>query len=118
MNTYNISINLYELSELSEKAQARAIEEHRYFMLSDMAPEDFISGDPEYDTPEELQKTYEAEYNYILFNDDPVIESIDCNEYLFFKNGEIANIRYKFPDGTFGSRETYVKMCGIEYRIA
>lgn len=118
MNTYNISINLYKLSELSGKAQAHAIEEHRYFMLSDMTPEDFISGDPEYDTAEELQKTYEAEYDYILFNDDPVIESIECNEYLFFENGDIANIRYKFPDGTLESRETYVKMCGIEYRIA
>lgn len=56
MNTYNISINLYKLSELSGKAQAHAIEEHRYFMLSDMTPEDFISGNPEYDTAEELQK--------------------------------------------------------------
>ena len=48
---YNFNINLYTFAELSANAKAKAIEEHRRFLLDDMQPEDFISGDPEYDTP-------------------------------------------------------------------
>lgn len=84
-----ISINIYSLDELNEKARNRAIEEHRKFLLSIMCPEDFISGCPEYDTPEELEKAYNSEYEYYLKNDEPIIESIEANEYMFFSNGEI-----------------------------
>lgn len=84
-----ISINIYSLDELNEKARNRAIEEHRAFLLSIMCPEDFISGCPEYDTPEELKKAYNSEYEYYLMNDEPIIESIEINEYMFFSNGEI-----------------------------
>ena len=85
-------INLYELAELDPKAKARAIDNHRQFLLQIMQPADFISGDPEYDTPEELEKTYNAEYEYLLDNDEPIIESIDINEYLFYQDGELANL--------------------------
>lgn len=118
MNKYNVSINLFPFSELSEKAKQNAIFEHRQFMLSDMQPEDFITGCAEYDTPEELQKAYDSEYEYILFNDVPVIESIEINEYLFFSNGDFAPVFYKFPDGTTKSRESYIKIHGEEHRIA
>lgn len=84
-----VSLNIYELHELNEKARNKAIEDHRIFLLSEMRPEDFISGDPEYDTPEELEKAYNSEYDYYLFNDEPIIESIECNEYFFYENGEI-----------------------------
>lgn len=84
-----ISINIYSFSELGEKAQRKAVDEHREFLLSVMRPEDFISGCPEYDTPEELQKEYESEYDYYLMNDDPIIESIEVNGYMFYANGDI-----------------------------
>ena len=86
-----VTINLYAFNELSDKAKEKAIEEHREFMLSVMRPEDFISGCKEYDTPEELEKIYNAEYDYILYNDEPIIDNIEANEYLFYKNGEIMN---------------------------
>lgn len=85
-------LRLFSLDELSEKAREKAIEEHRRFMLDTMTPEDYISGDPEYDTPEALRECYESEYNYIWSCDDPVVESIEINEYLFFENGELANV--------------------------
>lgn len=90
MKTANIIINLYSFDELNDNAKEKAINDHRMFLLEIMQPEDFISGDPEYDTPEELEKAYNSEYDYYLFNDDPIIESIECNEYLFFENGELA----------------------------
>jgi mRNA-degrading endonuclease HigB of HigAB toxin-antitoxin module len=91
MKTININLNLYSFSELSNKAKQNAIEQHRIFELSVMQPETFISGDAEYDTPEELQKVYNAEYNYYSENDEPIIENIEANDYLFFGNGELAS---------------------------
>ena len=85
------TIHLYPFNELQEKAQEKALQDHREFLLSTMHPSDFISGCPEYDTPEELQKQYESEYDYYLFNDDPIKESIEINDYYFFFDGTIAN---------------------------
>jgi len=87
-----ITIKLFSFSELSEKAREKAIEHHRKFWLSVMQPSDFISGEPEYDTPEQLQKTYEADFDYYAENDEPIIEIIEANDYLFFENGEQAHI--------------------------
>lgn len=113
----NITIKLYELDELGEKARARAIDEHRNFMLETMYPEDFKSGDPQYDTPEELEKAYNAEYDYISMNDEPVIESIECNEYLFFEDGELAHVTHYCGKHPL-SGQTWLKYHGSEYRIA
>lgn len=88
-----VTINLYSFDELTEKAKEKAIDDHRSFLLSVMCSDDFISGCPEYDTNEELQKAYEAEYEYYSMNDEPIIESIQCNEYDFFSNGELATNR-------------------------
>lgn len=87
----NFTITLYNFNELETDARRRAIEEHRDFMLYTLAPSDFISGDPEHDTPEELNAVYNSEYEYILNNDEPITESIEANEYLFYCNGELAN---------------------------
>ena len=91
LNT-GIMIKLYTLDELSENARQKAIEEHRQFELSIMSPDDFISGCPEYDTEEELQKTYEAEYDYLLMNDEPIIENIEANNYYFYEDGTLAAV--------------------------
>ena len=84
------TVNLYTFDELSKTAQNKAIAEHRDFCLSIMSPNDFISGDAEHDTPEELQKTYDAEYDYYSMNDEPIIESLQINEYDFFQDGTFA----------------------------
>ena len=113
MKTANI--NLYSFCELSDEAKERAIEEHRRFLLDDMRPEDFISGDPEFDTPEALEEAYNSEYWYYYENDEPIIESIECNEYLFYSNGEFAPIRYKFPNHE--RREMYLVHAGAEFLL-
>jgi hypothetical protein len=111
-----ITIKLYAFSELNEKAKRKAIEDHRAFLLSTMKPEDFISGIAEYDTPEELQKIYEAGYNYYLFDDRPIVEDIEVNDYLFFENGELAHtITYRGNHPLAG--ETHFIFNGVDYLI-
>jgi hypothetical protein len=111
-----ITIKLYSFSELNEKAKRRAIEEHREFLLSIMSPNDFITGISEYDTPEELQKIYKAEYDYYLMNDEPIIENINANDYLFFENGELAHtITYCGNHPLAG--ETHFIFNGMDYLI-
>ena len=111
-----ITIKLYSFSELSEKAKRKAIEAHREFMLSLMSPDDFITGIAEYDTPEELQKTYEAQYDYYAMNDEPIIENIEANDYLFFANGELAHTVH-YCGGHPLSGETHFIFNGVDYII-
>lgn len=87
-----VTITLYQFDELSDKAREKAISDHRYFLIDVMRPDDFISGDPEWDTPEKLFETYRAEYDYYLMNDEPIIESIEINEYWFFHDGTMAHV--------------------------
>jgi hypothetical protein len=111
-----ITIKLYSFSELNEKAKRKAIEAHREFELSNMKPDDFISGVAEYDTPEELQKTYKAQYDYYLMNDEPIIENIKANEYLFFENGKLApTVHYCGAHPLSG--ETHFIFNGVDYII-
>jgi len=111
-----ITIKLYSFSELDEKAKRKAIEAHREFELSIMQPEDFITGIAEYDTPEKLQKTYKAQYYYYLMNDEPIIEAIEANEYLFFENGELAHtVRYCGAHPLSG--EIHFIFNGVDYII-
>ena len=70
--------------------------------------------DPERDTPESM---YNEEYDYILMNDEGVIDSIEANEYLFFENGEIANVTYYCGKHPLAG-ETHLKMAGHDYKIA
>ena len=108
----SFTVNLCSFCELSHNAQKKAIEEHRKFILDNMCPEDFVSGDPQYDTEEALQEEYDNEYFYVLENDDYVIESIEANDYLFYESGELAWIKYKFPNNDV--REMYVHHNGVD----
>ena len=92
MKMATITIPLCELHELSDMAKRKAIEGHRDFLLGVMQPSDFISGDPEYDTPEQLSEAYKKEFEYYSFNDEPIIESIEANGYLFYMDGELAHV--------------------------
>lgn len=84
-----ITIKLYSLNELSEKAKQKAIEDHRIFYLENL----------DYSLYEEMAKEtgksanaiYETEYEYYLMNNEPIIENIEANEYMFFENGELAH---------------------------
>ncbi len=111
-----ITIKLYTLAELSPAARENAIEAHRRFELSIMKPDDFISGDPEHDTIQSLQNTYEKEYDYVSMNDEPVIESIEANEYLFFEDGTMANVTH-YCGGHPLAGQTHFKLYGVDHDI-
>ena len=118
MFSFDITIKVYTLDELSYNARERAIFEHRQFLLSEMCPNDFISGEPEYDTPEQLEEQYKSEYEYYENNDEPIIESIECNDYLFFEDGTLANTCHYWKNHPTKSDQTWIKYKGKEYRIA
>lgn len=119
MLTFTEAIHLYTLDELSEEARDNAIEEHRRFLLDTMTPADFISGDPEYDTPAQLEEAYNSEYDYYLTEDDPIIESIECNEYMFFEDGDIAPVvTYCNGHPTHPGETWLMNYHGHNYRIA
>lgn len=97
-----ITIKLYSFSELNEKAKRRAIEAHREFELNIIELNGFENGI--------------AEYDYYAMNDEPIIESIEANDYLFFENGELAHtITYCGNHPLAG--ETHFIFNGVDYLI-
>ena len=97
-----ITIKLYLFSELNEKAKKRAIEEQREFELKIIELNDFEKGI--------------AEYDYYATNDEPIIEAIESNDYLFFENGELAHtVRYCGNHPLAG--ETHFIFNGVDYLI-
>ena len=83
-----VEISLYRLRELSPAAYRRAVDDHRYFLLDALQP-DYIDGVTDWNDPGKMEM-YRAEYDYIMFNDNPVIDSINCNGYFFHPDGEIC----------------------------
>lgn len=86
----NVNIRLYTIHELNEKAKAKAIMDHRRFLLNILAP-DYGDGVIDWEDPEKMEM-YHEEYDYILNNDDYVIEEIAINDYYYYFNGEICPV--------------------------
>lgn len=76
MKTVNVNIELFELRELKSKAREYAIREHRAFLLDTLQVDD----------------NYQEDYNLIEQDDEYVIDSIEINEYLFYDNGDLADV--------------------------
>jgi hypothetical protein len=76
-----VTINLYEYSELSNKAKEKAISEHEAFLLS--------IGNEYEDEDGNLIKEYPNEIDIT-----EVIDSIEGNEYLFYSDGNLANVTH------------------------
>ena len=92
-----IKIHLYQFAELSDTAKVKAIMDHRVFMINTLEP-DYIDGVTDWNDPEKMQMYYD-ELDYLNENDEPIVESIEANEYLFFNNGALAHTQTYFPDG-------------------
>ena len=88
---YKVQISLFAFRELSEDAKKRAILKHKNFM-------------------ESLHMETEADKEEAL-KDNEVIENIEVNEYLFFLNGEIAQVTKYIETG---KTELYLKGEKIE----
>ena len=101
-----IRVKLFSINELPLISKRKAIDEHRLFMLTIMQPRDY---DNKYD--------FEETYNYTLFYDEPVIDDIQANEYLFFEDGTLAHtIDYCGSHSRAG--ETDLVLHGSSYTIA
>lgn len=75
-----VTINLYQFDELFEGAQGLVIERHREFMLRTTFPSDF-----------EYEGDFTATIEDLENNDEPIIENIRINDYLFYQTGVLAN---------------------------
>lgn len=73
-----ITINVYQFSELNDKAKQRAINEHMEFLNSVGIEYEAENG--------EMVTDYDYEHT-----ENDTIESIEMNEYYFYSNGELAN---------------------------
>lgn len=72
-----ITINLYSLDELSQYAREKAIIEANNFLNNELIDFEDENGI--------------MQYEYLEHTEEQAEEFIKINEYLFFKNGEIAN---------------------------
>src|SRR3972149_5406197 len=105
MKTVDIRVRLYSFSELVEHAKERAINEHRNFLLSVESVDNF-----------EYPEDYEMTMRYYEDNDEPIIENIEANEYLYFDSGELANcITYTGTHPESGKTEFIYK--GVYYLL-
>ena len=98
-----IVINLYQFAELNEAAKALAICEHGAFLLSIGQEVEQANGE------------LETEYSDTI-EDAEVIESIEANEYLFFKNGEMASVTH-FTGKHPRTGQTELKLHGETYNV-
>jgi len=76
-----VTINIYEYSELNSKAKERAISEHEAFLLSIGNEFENENGEIVREYPNEIELT-------------EVIDSIEANEYLFYSDGDLANVTH------------------------
>ena len=108
------TIYLYEFQELNENAQQIAICEHREFMISTERP-DYIDGVVNWDDPEKMEM-YNAQIEYYEDNDEPIIEAIEANNYLFFQDGKLAHTTcYTYNHEKAGKTELHFK--GSTYTV-
>jgi hypothetical protein len=58
---------------------------------------------------------YHNEYNYILMNDEPVIENIEINEYYFYFDGSMCDVCHYSGGPKKGTTE--IKIHGETFTI-
>jgi hypothetical protein len=102
----NIEIKLYEFNELNELSQNKAINTHREFLLSVLQP-DYIDGICDWDDVEKMTM-YHEEYGYLEEHDEPIIENIEINEYLYFYDGTLAHSVYYTAGDKKGNLEIII----------
>lgn len=98
-----VTINLYQFSELNKDAQQKAINEHKIFLLQ--------LGEESENEDGEMITEYPEDYE-----DDYVIENIEANDYIFFEDGELASCT-TYTGGHPKSGITELKFAGRIYDI-
>ena len=85
MKTIKAEIKLYEYDELDEKTKEKVFDEHEQFLRENPQTYEDNEGNEKYDNMDEWTQEDIKEY---------VEDNIRINEYLFFENGEMANITH------------------------
>ena len=98
-----VTIDLYNINELKKDAKKFAIEEYREFLLSVFTPSDY---------DESFKMTY-AKYKRGLTQGE-IIETIECNDYLFFNDGVMANCISYCGDHSRAGDNVFI-FHGVEY---
>ena len=107
MKTIKTEINLYGYEELKGKAKEKAFEEHSNFILDNPSDYENEKGKMVYD---DYSKWKEKDFK------EMVEESILINEYMFFENGEMADIiHFTGEHEKSGTTEFYFQ--GKTYKI-
>jgi len=98
-------ITLYKYEELSPSAQKSVFRKHKEFLVNTYSDDMF-------------DKSYNmTRKKYIKsLTKEEIIENIKINEYLFFKNGKMANVTH-FTGKHERSGETIVEYEGEEYSL-
>ena len=111
MKKLNIEIELYEYDELDEKAKEKAFCEHEHFLIEN--PSTYEDEDENGNIIMKYENIDEWTYQDIK---EYVEDSIRINEYLFFKDGSLADItHYTGKHDKVGLTE--LKLCGNIYIV-
>jgi len=108
-----IVVTLYTHHDLEEQAYMKAISERREYLKASLAPEDFINGYPAHDTPENLQKEYQHQYDIIDNYDDFIEDDMDATHAFYYEDGSLApTVTYVSYDPK--AENTYLIVDGIK----
>jgi len=100
-----VTINLFEINELSKEKKDFAIDEHKEFLVSIYQDDDF----------DESFNMTRSKYSKSLRKMD-IVESIEANDYLFFEDGSLAKtVQYVEKHPRAG--EHMFEFMGSEYPI-
>lgn len=100
-----VTLNLLSISELNKEAKNIAIEQHRDFLVESYRDDMF----------DDSFNMTRSKYTKSLTKQE-VIEDIEANEYLYFPNGEMANITY-YCGKHEKAGQTELKLFGAIYSI-
>lgn len=79
MKTIQVTVELYKLNELSNEVRGKVIKDHMHFLSNDYDDVDI-----------EIHGSIKEYWNSIT--EESAIESIEVNEYLYYSDGNIANV--------------------------
>jgi hypothetical protein len=107
MKKLKIEIKLYKYDELSGDSKEKAFDSEYQFLLENPQEYEDNEGNMQYDNMEEWTEKDIREY---------VEECININEYLYFKNGVMADITY-FTGNHEKAGQVELKIAGNVYTI-
>lgn len=107
MKELKINLKLYEYDELDDKAKERAFDDEYYFLLENPAEYEDDEGNMQYDDMEKWTSDDIKDY---------VEDCIRANEYLYYSNGEMAEIT-RYTGGHIKAGLVELKLAGQTFKL-